>query len=223
MLAKNFLELPSICGMAPCSFLLAWSFLWRLTVRSSSWLSRRYDVQEILVCYQLSILVNHCNGGLEVPIVKGIDDSSHDVESLSLRNEIFLDSSGSLTILLVELPLLVLDFEVASLHEVLVFLAAALRDMPLGVLLQLDLDLIEYAGQERLLALVCLSVLGTEDLEDFSSQESPLSGVLWEFELLKHVLEVLVADPLVVVVVLDDDLEFDQAKVLVLDDIEEEV
>lgn len=172
---------------------------------------------------QLSVLVDNCHRGLEVPAVQGVDDGAHDVQSLSLWDEILLDGTGFLAFFLVELPLLVLDLEVSGSHEFPVLLAAATGDVVFRIFLQLDLDLVDDAHQEGFLALVRLSILRAEDLEDFTPKEPPLRSVLRVLEFFEHVLEVFVADPLVLIVILDLDLVLDQAQALVLQDIKEEV
>lgn len=148
VLPKDFLEVSLVRCVSSGTFLLSRPHEWRLTIRSRSRFSRWNDVQEIFVCYELSILVNHSNGGLKVSAVQRIDDGTHDVQPLPLGDEVFLDSSSSLSVLLIELSLLVLDFKVASVHQLLVPLTAATRDMSLGVLFQLDLDLVKDAREE---------------------------------------------------------------------------
>ena len=94
---------------------------------------------------ELTILVNNRDCGLEVPVVKRIDDGTHHDETLSLRNEILFYSSNLLAISLIELPLLVVDLEVTSAEKFLVLLATAIGDKAFGVFLQLELDLFEDA------------------------------------------------------------------------------
>lgn len=211
MLSKDLLKLSSILSVPPGSLLFTWSRLGRSTIRPQSGFPRRNDVEEIFVSSQFSVLVDNCHCGLEVPTVQRVDDGPHDVQSLSLWDEILLDGTCSLAFLLVELPLLVLDLEVSGFHEVPVLLAAGLRDVAFRIFLQLDLDLIEDTHQEGFLALVRLSALRAEDLEDFTSEEPPLRSVLRELEFLEHVLKVFVADPLVLILILDLDLVLDQA------------
>ena len=219
VLAKDLLELSSVLSVPPRALLLPWSGLWRSPVGPPSWLSWWDDVEEVFMGDELAELVDNGHGGLEVPAVERVYDGTHHVQALSLLYEVLLDGSCLLSVLLTELPLLVLYLEVARGHQLLIFLAAAAGHGVLGVFLQLELDLFQDTHQEGLLALVRLGALGAEDLEDLSPEEPPLRGVLGVLELLEHVLEVLIADPLVLVVVVDLDLELDQAKTLVLQDI----
>ena len=71
MFSKYILELFLINGMLPDFFLKTWSLL-----LAFSWLARRNEIEEVLVSNKLSILINHCDSGLEVPVVKRIHDCS---------------------------------------------------------------------------------------------------------------------------------------------------
>ena len=223
VLSKDLLELSPVLCVPPGSLLFAWSWFWWSSIGPASRLSRWNDVEEVLVGDELSELVDDGYGGLEVAAVERVHDGTHHVQTLSLLNEILFDGACLLALPLVELPLLVLDLEVSRAQQLLILLTAAVGHEVLGILLQLELDLLQDAHEEGLLALVCLSALSAEDLEDFPPEEPPLRGVLGVLELLEHVLEVFVADPLVLVVVVDLDLVGDQAQALVLQDVQKEV
>ena len=127
------------------NFLFSWSGLRWNSIRPGFCLSGRNDVEEIFVGDELSILVNYRDCGLEVPVVKRIDDGTHYDETLSLRNQILFNSSHLLAISLIELALLVVDLEVTSAEKFLVLLATAICHKALGVFLKLELDLFEDA------------------------------------------------------------------------------
>lgn len=211
VLAKDLLKLSSVLSVPPRALLFPWSGLWSSPVRPASWLSWWDDVEEVFVGDKLSELVDNSHGGLKVAVVERVNDGTHHIQALSLLNEVLLDGSHSLVSLLAELPLLVLYLEVPGAHQLLIFLAAAVGHEVLGIFLKLELDLFLDTHQEGLLALVRLGALGAEDLEYLSPEEPPLRGVLGVLELLEHILEVLVADALVLVIVVDLDLKLDQA------------
>jgi hypothetical protein len=64
MFSENILELFFINSVFSGFLLKTWSLLLTL-----SWLARRNKVEEVLVSNKLSILINHCDSGLEVPVV----------------------------------------------------------------------------------------------------------------------------------------------------------
>ena len=66
-------------------------------------------------------------------------------------------------------------------------------------------------------------ILGAEDLEDFSSEELPLALIVWIFKLVKHILEELVANSLIFAVIIDGDLKSDEAKLLILENVQEKI
>ena len=97
----------------------------------------------------------------------------------------------------------------------------------LSVLFEFVFDLFNDTNQEALATFVGISILSTEYLKNLSPEESPLGGVVWELEVVKHLLEKLVADLVgslsFLNVVLNDDLVLDETQTLILDDVEEKV
>lgn len=222
ILSENLLKVLLVLSMLPSLFFLTRSHLILSSISTSSWLSRRNNIEEVFMSYQLSKLINNGNGCLEIAVVYRIHDSSHYIKTLFLRNQILFNSSSLFNLLLH----LILDLKVSSAHHHLILLIALINDILLSILLELILDFIYNTHQERLAALICLSILCTKYLKDFSPEESPLGGILWELEIVKHLLEKLVANLIgrnVLDVVLYHDCVSYEAKRLVLNDVQEEV
>ena len=108
MFSENILELFLVNRMFPGFFLKAWSLLLTL-----SWLARRNKVEEVLVSNKFSILIDYCDSGLKVPVVKRIHDGSKHIQSFTLRNDVFFNG----TIVLHNLLYFIIDLEIASAHH----------------------------------------------------------------------------------------------------------
>ena len=99
-------------------------------------------------------------------------------------------------------------------------MGALVNDEFLSVLFQFIFNFFNDTNQETLATLVGLSILSTEYLKDFSPEKSPLGGVIWESEEVKHLLEELVSNLIssrLIDIVLNDDLILDESKTFILE------
>jgi hypothetical protein len=106
---------------------------------------------------ELSKLIDYSNCGQEVSVVYWMHYGTHDSESFSLWNAIFLDWSLYLSLLV---WLLISELlEVSGHHELMILLTTLMKNVILCILLEFILDLIKNAVEETLLSTIAILVL----------------------------------------------------------------
>ena len=213
VLFQHGLESLFVVGMLLSLFDLSGSKRGSLAVFVGLWLPRWDQIAEIFAHNEISVLVDYGNRNLVGSAVDLRKLGPHDVESGSLRNLVNLLAVLERFLLLKLVFLIVLeylllvhfvldvDFEISLLDQVLILLRALPYDIALGVLSQLNFDLVDDALQEGHTLRGTLGGKGAaENPEYLSSRNLPLAGVVRRLEHLEHALEVLAADALVCLV-----------------------
>ena len=213
VLFQHGLESLFVVGMLLSLFDLSGSKSGSLAVFVGLWLPRWDQIAEIFAHNEISVLVDNGNRDLVGSAVDLRKLGPHDVESGSLRNLVNLLAVLERFLLLKLVFLIVLeylllvhfvldvDFEISLLDQVLILLRALPYDIALGVLSQLDFDLVDDALQEgHTLRGTLGGKRAAENPEYLSSRNLPLAGVVRRLEHLEHALEVLAADALVCLV-----------------------
>lgn len=133
-------------------------------------------MQEILVADQITMLVDDSNGYHEVPSVDWMEDCTHDIEPLSLRNDIIIIELSCSLVVVLELTLIVLSCEETSLDHILVLLATLRDDELLSIFFEFFLYFIDDALNEGFFHLAVDSVVVlTENALDLFPVATPLT------------------------------------------------
>lgn len=138
--------------------------------------SGRNEMQEVLMADQITMLVNDSNGYHEVPCVDWMEDSTHDIEPLSLGNDIIIIELSCSLVVVLELTLIVLSCEETSLDHILVLLATLRDDELLSIFFEFFLNFIDDALNEGFFHLAVDSVVVlTENALDLFPVATPLT------------------------------------------------
>ena len=186
---------------------------WSVVSHSFSWrtrFSRWKDVQEIFLLDEFTMLINHSNCCLVVPLVDLIDASSHDNEALSLRDKLIDVSIGVAIFDLPLMELVSLNLEVAIFDLLRVVFTTFSQHMIFCIFFQFCFDVIQNAIQERLLTAIHGVDLTIEILNNFESDVSPFGNIARILVIIKEFLEEFVSDSFILAMVVDLDFVLDE-------------